>query len=168
MRYVGIVLVALALAGSGIAAAARVKKRCISLGSIISFLKIFKVELEFAMSETGLLVRSAAKIMESPPCFIESFGELAKESENLPEAWRSAVLRHKLDLCLKQNELDAVLQLGGILGNYDAERQMSAISAAEIRLSEMYSAAHSECEQKARLFRTLGMLTGAAAAIILI
>ena len=168
VRYLGIVLIALSFAGGGVAAAARVKKRCLSLGSIISFLKIFSVELGFAMSETGVLVQSAAAKMESPPCFIESFGEFAEKVENLPEAWKKAVLKHKSDLCLKQNELETVLQLGGIFGNYDAAGQMSAINAAEIQISEMYSSAQSECEQKARLCRTFGMLAGAAAAIILV
>jgi len=168
VRYIGIVLIALTFGGIGAVAAARVGKRCSSLSNILSFLKMFKVELRCSMSETELLVYSAAETMEQPPCFVEDFRLFAAEGESLPNAWRSAVMKRRQELCLKRNEMDAVLQLGGIFGSYDAAGQTAAIDAAEIRLEEMYSSAQKECAQKVRLYRTLGMLGGAAAAIILV
>lgn len=167
IRTGGILLIAVMCAGMGFAAAAHTAGRTASLRTILSFLHLFTVELRCSMGHTETLIRSVSRMMDPPPCFTESCVSACEEGKSLPEAWSEAVEIHKKELCLEQGELAAARELGNLLGRYDRQGQTDALEAASQRFEEMYHNAVREEKQKAPLYRTLGMLGGAAVVILL-
>lgn len=108
------------------------------------------------------------------------FTQISKEkgffiSDDLIAAADSGIgLKEEWDKCVQsllylQNDDKAPLyDLGDSLGRSDAEGQTAVINMTLERLSHRADSAREEYERRGRLYRTLGILCGAAAGIILI
>ena len=166
MRYAGAILIMAACALSGFIAAGRTAKRVSSLGGIIAFLKLYVVELGCSMSCTDELIRSTAGI-SGAPCFVERYGRLSDEGMSLPEAWKRAVAESRDRMCLEREETRIIAELGEIFGRYDVQGQIRAIESRTAQLETLLSRADRCREQKTPVYRTLGVLAGAAAAIVI-
>lgn len=79
-------------------------------------------------------------------------------------AWSEAVSE---DVSLGGEEKQLLLELGGTLGMTDTEGQLCAISLIQTRMTGLIAEAERTAAEKGKLYRALGILGGAAAAVIL-
>ncbi len=82
------------------------------------------------------------------------------------ELWNDSV--QKWSVPIKNNERDIYSDLGKSLGTTDKEGQISSLLLFETEFEKMLSSAEKEYSEKSKLFRTLGVLAGAFASVILI
>ena len=96
-----------------------------------------------------------------------SFVSIEKE-DGIPfsQLWRKSI--EKWNVPIKNNERDVYLNLGKSLGTTDKEGQISSLLLFDIEFEKLLSCAEKEYSEKSRLFRTLGILSGAFVSIILI
>ncbi len=166
MRYAGALLIMAACALAGFIAAGKTAKRAAALGGAIAFLRLYAVELGSSLSPTGELIRSTAEI-SGAHSFAVSYAKLEASGVSLPEAWKRAVWDCRERLCLEKRDARLIAGLGDILGRYDAQGQIQAIAACIAQLDALREQAERLREQKAPVYRTLGVLAGAAAAIVI-
>ncbi len=165
MRYAGAVLIMAACALAGFIAAGRAARRVASLGGTIAFLRLYVVELGCSRSPTDELIRSTAEI-SGAPAFTARYRLLADAGASVPDAWRRAVTECRERLCLERKEARIIAGLGDVFGRYDAQGQIRAIEACTAQLESLLEQAKLNREQKTPVYRTLGVLAGIAAAIV--
>ncbi|MCR4796089.1 MAG: stage III sporulation protein AB [Ruminococcus sp.] len=66
------------------------------------------------------------------------------------------------------DELDIMLSLGSMLGTTDTEGQLKGISHIRAKVEQLYRKRQSEYEKKGRLYRSIGVLSGAAVGVMII
>lgn len=100
-----------------------------------------------------LFRRAAAYLAENPGC-------------TAAEALQEAVAAASPVLALRQEDLDALRDLGAALGNSDRDDQVGHISLALERLRATATAAEADACRYARLYKTLGFCAGLGLAIL--
>ena len=166
MRYIGAVLLVTACSMLGFAAALKKERRVHSLEAMIKFLELYSVELNCSMSGTDELIRRTAA-MTGAPGFIEAYTELTDGGVSLPEAWKRSVQEAKVRMGLERGDVGVIAELGDVIGRYDAQSQTLAIASRTAQLRGALEEARRSREQKAPVYRTLGVLAGVAAAMAL-
>lgn len=92
--------------------------------------------------------------------------ELETDSvDSFEKLWRACVNN---DLMLTNDEAQALLPLGTSLGSTDIEGQSAALNLAIERFSSMLEYERKKTPEKARLYMSMGVLCGAAAAVLMI
>ncbi len=81
--------------------------------------------------------------------------------------WQNAVEKYRCQLCLTEQDLQAVGSFSHSLGSGDTESEIGNIRAAQMRLSVAEDAARAQAQKNGKLYRGLGLLAGIFAAIIL-
>lgn len=100
------------------------------------------------------------------------FGELLRDSQSstsdIKAAWMSAV--QQLSRCSFCSSAEAAIltELGRGLGTCSAEGQLSLLELHGARLGKLRAEADAAAESKGRLYRSVGSLLGAGAAILII
>ncbi len=72
------------------------------------------------------------------------------------------------DLDLKDSDKFTVIEIGGILGRYDADRQISRLSFIKKKLERSQAEALEELKKNGKLFCIIGVACGLAVSILLI
>jgi stage III sporulation protein AB len=86
--------------------------------------------------------------------------------ERFSDAWRGALAQSRS--LLGHEETLLLAGLADVLGQTELESQLGAIACAGEALAHRIAARRAEAARKARLYRTMGALAGAAMAVILI
>lgn len=100
------------------------------------------------------------------------FGELLRselsQREDIREAWENAAMRlSQCSFCGKE-ESRLLTELGQSLGTCDAEGQLSLLEMYSEKLDKLCKSADEDSRTKGKLFRSVGTLAGAGAAILII
>lgn len=85
--------------------------------------------------------------------------------ENFHETWKKAI---ESDVSLGDNEKNILTSLGNELGTSDTEGQLAILETAKIRLSQLQEIRSEEYTKKGKLYRSVGLLTGVMAGILII
>ena len=80
--------------------------------------------------------------------------------------WRDALAREEMPL--RREEQEILLQLGDVLGQFDAARQCEALRTAARRMERRLECAEDERQRLGRLWCLLGGASGALMAILLL
>lgn len=96
--------------------------------------------------------------------FIAEIIEMSQTRYDMHEMWREAVIKSDI---LHGDEKDIMVSMGNILGTSDTDGQISAIELHKKRLERVLENAVREYEQKGRMYRSMGVLAGAMAGIML-
>jgi len=98
--------------------------------------------------------------------FLKDCRESMQSGKSFPQSWKGAVYAQSRAFGREETEL--VASLGDVLGRADLESQLGALSCAIRLLEERTSSARARAGQHGGLYRTMGMLCGAAVVILLV
>lgn len=133
-----------------------------------SMLNVFKAKIKF----TGLTIQEIfSQLYQDNQDNIGEIFKVANEYMNdksTKDAWNTALddMKNKNDL--NPEDINVLKSLGKMLGNTDIEGQVSQIELTENLLNEKIVEAQEAKKKNAKLYKTLGIATGLAIAIILI
>ena len=163
----GMVMLWSSFAAAGLFADKRLKARVKEIEKCILAVRIVEDELKHSLSPAGQIME---QLLENPLLrdfeFLHIYDSLKKSDITFNKALQQAAKIFKGAL----NEEDRAVfsQLAFILGKSTAESQLNAISAMLIKL-EYQRCTALEYEQKyGKMYRSLGMLGGAAVCLVLI
>ena len=146
----------------------RYVNRVSELEKMKNMLNVFKAKIKF----TGLTIQEIFnQLYEDNQDNMGEIFKLANEymnDKNAKEAWEKALENSKNDNYLSTEDIIALKSLGKMLGNTDIEGQVSQIELSENLLDEKIAEAQEAKKKNTKLYKTLGISTGLAIAIILI
>ena len=164
MRLLGILLVAAACAGAGFLAAARLRRETIALERLILLTESASAYIRCQSPELADLLQLLA----------DDCGEFrflteiaAKLRPGVPPSalWREAVER---DTAVPEAAKDILCSLGEVLGTTDKAGQLSALALHRERLLRAAGESRDRSLRQGKLYRSLGLLGGAMAVVLLL
>ena len=170
LRLAGALLLAGGAAGLGLCAAGQLRDRVKSLRALEGGLALLARELSFRRAPMPELMVRAARGAAAPACYFfarcrDHLDELG--SRPFGQIWREA-LEAEPELLLGEEERMALLQLGQVLGRYDAGGQLAALEQARETLAACLVQAEEERQRLGRVYAALGVGSGAMLAILLL
>lgn len=99
--------------------------------------------------------------------FMRCSGIMREEHVNAGKAWRKA-LENNRNLCLDELDYLQIRDFGERLGKSDRYNQEKVLELEKEKISIMERKAREDMETKGKLYRSLGILTGAAVVVLLI
>ena len=170
LRLVGALLLTVGAAGLGLCAAWQLRDRVRSLRSLVGGLEILDRELSFRRTAMPELMERTARQAGAPACYLfarcrDHLEELGERS--FSQIWARAVAEEP-ELLLAEEERAALLELGEILGRYDADGQIAALKRAEETLKACLTRAKEDRRRLGRVYTALGAGSGAMLAILLL
>lgn len=151
-----------ACAASGLWKSAQLKKRAL----LLSELKQLTEELCAAIRYTAPTLNEL-----SDGCggiFGELLNEARRDTSDIKSAWGTAALKLSELSYTEKSESELMLSLGQKLGTCDAEGQLSMLSLYCEKLKRLSDEAEENARVRGKLFRSVGTLLGAGAAILVI
>lgn len=170
LQWVGSVCVITASAGLGFYKAGRLQRRVDALRSIHAGLLLLDTEIAFSATPLPEAFTRISRSCTSPAKGL--FRDVAELLRSRPERgagehWEVAIRRHLYDLALHAADEEILVQFGRTLGVSDREDQRKHIRLACDRLWIQEQQAYQEAAARMRMWRSLGVLTGAAIVVLL-
>jgi len=168
--YDGIRLAGMFLCAGGIifltfSLTARLRRRVKSVNCFISALYLMRSEIQTHLSDLydvfGMLAATC------PPPQKAFFEAIAVGDSQPGERMRDALVKMRDDLCLGDQEYDALYDLASTIGLYDVESQLRDITRAITRLERARVKAEADCAGRTKLYSTVG-ISGALIFILII
>ena len=148
----------------GLAAVKRLNDRAKTLASLVSAMDYLHAEVKFGLTPLPDVMRKLA--FNYPGLFFSRCEKQVTPENGFSGIWKSALKETRLPL--RPEELQALEELGNVLGRFEAGAQENAITLAKERLRASHITARDEQMSKSRLFGFLGAALGAVTAILLI
>ena len=128
-------------------------------------LNICESEIRTSSSDVYSIVRRLKKEKFKINISIDGLPECYSPETDFRDQWCEAF--HSIN-GINKDELDIMLSLGNMLGTTDTEGQLQGISDIRTRVEGLYSRRQNEYDKKGKLYRSIGLLTGAALGIMII
>ena len=93
-------------------------------------------------------------------------GELLREGHSFAHSWRQALAEQQV--WLGQEEESILGRLAEVLGQSDVEGQMAALTYTRALLQKRWELAREREQKYGRLYRTMGLFSGLAVAVLLL
>ena len=170
LRIVGALLVMAGSGGFGLLFANGLADRAATLRRLVTALQHLESDINFATLPLLMALRRvAATVGGVEGAFFAAAAEEIGASEGRPlaAAWLTALNRHKLDMLLAPGEVDALAQLGTVLGGSDREDQLKHLALAKATLTQYHTEAEARAEKTKRVWRYLGFTLGALIVVLL-
>ena len=104
------------------------------------------------------------KLKESKTGFItDNMINLSKSGKEITDIWKSEVVKIKF---LTEDDKNVIFMLGETLGKSDTEGQIATMELVQANLHSLIKDSDEIRKNKVRLYRSLGILLGAATGII--
>ena len=163
----GLVLIVAACWGTGLLWSTRLSQRVHALEGCISFVGMLKDQLRYTMAPMDRVMGEIGRRLEFASLdFVHGCNQSCETGLPFPKAFREALGGHHGPLV--QDDLAALLPLSETLGSVDLDGQLSALALCNGILEDRLRAAREQQKTHSRLYSTLGLLVGIAAAIIVI
>lgn len=165
LKLLGIIFIIICGAGIGAKASGDLKKQtelCISVRTFLSELGIlmrYKGDTLFVLI-SELSERQSIQELK----FLSRVIDNMSSGMTFPYAWKTALSD---DALLSPELTELLLKFGESLGTSDIEGQLMSIERSEEELSGIYENALSIYRRKGRLYRSIGLLGGITAALLL-
>ncbi len=153
----GLLLLTAACAGIGLAESHKLTARAEFLEDFRRFLTASQAEIQYGLVPVRELVLS---FQEEMPLLKNCAGRLLA-GESFPKAWKQAVQEQGGD------DKAFLLEFGKGLGTTGLEGQMAHVRLYQELTDTRLMQARKNCEKKGKLYRQLGILGGAALALVL-
>ena len=166
LKYICIVMIVSVSAMGGIYFSSALKNRVISLKRINYMLEEIYIMLRYRSAT----VYEIAETLCNDERFagLDFLKELKFSAENsFQESWCRAVEKN-IPRGLKKSDCELLINIGRKLGTSDLEGQLGAVKLRQAETAAAVSSAEEEYSRKAKLYRTLGVLTGVFIAIMLV
>lgn len=169
LKLLGLACIVGASSGVGFGYARAVGRRQKQLQSLIAALSVMESEIRYRMTPLSELFTQLANSSDG------AVGELFRSlSDGLAENRCANVyilMKNALTakaLALSAETRQAMLSLSSSMGRLDVEGQCRSISMMRQRLSQELAALDADGKSRAASYRTIGICTGLAAAVILV
>ncbi len=170
IRIIGALLLVGGATVIGFGASWELSVRARVLGSFLSALDLMLSEIGSCLTPICELMEKLSKEAVSPlDSFFKACGEEKHEKPDVSFSiiWRKN-LNHAEYLKLKTNEREVLSELGAVLGRYDADKQISAISHLQRRVQSLWQSAENDRKSLGKLYAKLGLICGVSVVIVLI
>lgn len=165
LKLLGLFCVVLCGAGCGFAASAALRRQVVFCDT----LRLFLEELGILMRWNGdtlpvLLGDLADKQTYTPLTFLKNVIPQLEKGIVFSEAWKAAIQSMRR---LPEELRRLLLSLGESLGTSDLEGQMKTLAQHQQQLSRICQSAAEQYHKKGKLYRSIGLLGGMSAALLL-
>ena len=167
LKTMGLVLIVTCCSGLGALMAANLRRRMAALKTTQLFLHLLSERLSYTLCPVQELFRELANepLLEGLD-YIADCSEKLGERMPFPEAFRESVQESRLPLDARDREL--LFSLCPIIGASSAENQLQGLALVRANLSGQTERAQEQVGRRAQLYRSLGVLSGTALAILLL
>ena len=167
VKTVGLVLLVLFCACCGGVMAANLKKRTAALKKTQLFIHLLSERLSYTLCPVEELFLALAEepLLEELDYIPDCSRRMAGRTP-FPEAFCESVLHSRLPLSDRDREV--ISSLSPIVGASSAENQLQGLKLVKANLSGQAQEAAEQADRRSRLYLSLGVLSGAALAVMLI
>ena len=166
MKLIGMVFIVCASGYAGIQIAMSLKARCNLFRQLQRTLQMLNHEISFCGTP---LPHAFAVLAAANSGLLERiFSRAAKEMDKRRWLTPSGAMDLALADCQDETISEVLRELASRLGKYDREAQLSGIEAAKDRVEQLLMELEQDRGQKSKVYQTLGVCAGLAAAILLI
>lgn len=165
IKLIGIICIVVCGAGIGARVSGNLKKQvelCVSVRTFLSELGILMRYRGDTLFELISELTERQRVQELT--FLARVMECMSNGMSFPFAWQKALSEDKLLSC---ELVELLLSFGDSLGTSDIDGQLMCIERAEGELSVIYENALNQCHKKGKLYRSIGLLGGMTAALLL-
>ena len=134
------------------------QKRVEELKDFKSAFTIFKTKIRFTYAPLRDIFDDISNSISSKTALVFKNAIKYMEQENATDSWNRAVQETELNITKEDKE--SICSLGKLLGKTDLEGQMNEIDLSLTFLETQIEKAEKEKEKNAKLYRTLGTITG--------
>ena len=169
LKILGLLCVVGSASAVGFGFAAGVRRQAEQLRALQTALGQMKSETAYRMTPLPELLSQVGADTDGAvgALFSRCALELRRRTSTVQFAMQTA-LAHTPGLSLPQSARRALLALSGALGKFDVDGQCRAIDLARSRVDEALEDVELASRARCRSYRTLGMCTGLAIAVILL
>lgn len=160
----GILLLAGCCAAAGIAASGKLARRVRQLEAAVGLTELIGSELRYTLAPMHEVMAHLATLPDAL-AFITQCAVLCRAGEAYPQAWKRAVRECPGALC--EEDIHILLHMGAVLGTVDIDGALGELEYARFALRQRHTDALSRKERLGGLYRTLGVLAGAAIVVVL-
>lgn len=167
VKMSGTILVLLCTTLLGLTMAQALGGRVLALQKSISALDALEKDLAYSMAPPDEVVHRLAGMQSlSVAAYLASCAHLCKKGMPFPHAWRKAVQENRgaLDLA----DAQVLEALADTLGQCDLNTQLSQLRQTGAQLAQRLEQARDEYNARAKLYRTMGVLTGMFIVIVML
>lgn len=169
IKLIGAVVLIGACSLIGFSLAADCTKRPKTLRELQALLQMFENEISYLsnlLSDAFLSIHNNSNL-EAAVLFKEAANNLEEKGTTAGAAWEKAVKESYSQLSLNKEDKAILITFGKMLGNSDLEGQVNNIKlvSSQLKLQEIKSEETRRKNEK--MYRSLGVLSGLAIAIIL-
>ena len=137
-----------------------------SLKQIKNALVMFKTKIRYTYEPLTNIFTDISKTIGGKTGEIFKTVVTQMENENASNSWENAI--EKSDICITREDKQTLKGLGKLLGKTDLEGQINEIELTINFLDTQIEKAEREKEKNAKLYKTLGIVSGLGIVIILI
>ena len=169
MKFVGAILIILASGSFGFLVAQQIALRPQQLRQLKTAVEMLKTEIEYGVTPLPAAFTKIAKNLSSPisQIFIVAQSNL-EEGVIAQQAWQNSVSEVTPKTALTAEDERIVLEIGYNLGNSSSKDQIRHLNLAQEQITNCYQEAINNKQQKVKLWRYLGVLTGLLIVIIIV
>lgn len=167
LKLFGTVVLILSTSMVGVHFSGRLSERVRMLNAIKLMLEDISIHIRFRGLTVTELVQNLVRNPSMSECtFLLTVEENLKVTRSFSEAWNLSIDACNIH-CLKPSDREFLMEIGGFLGNSDIDGQLSSLELSKEKLRMLQQSAIEQCDKKGRLYRSLGVLSGAFAAVML-
>ena len=143
-------------------------KRVSELERLLSLFESIETHLRYRQTPTAELIAAmAASEQYRVFTFLPLCAKRLSAGADFPTAWRDSLSASAWDMHLQGGDLDILRSLSDVLGATDTQGQLSALDlASELLRQNLKEAVHKK-HTLGKLYRSLGVLVGIGAAIMI-
>ncbi|MBC5786573.1 stage III sporulation protein AB [Clostridium facile] len=167
MHLIGVLLIAICPALIGNYFAKLLSYRRIALAQSVELVECMKAEIRYSGKEIQQMIHEFGKSSQFQQLpFLKECDQKMDQGEPFPSAWKTAL--EQSNQHFQQQDLEQIASLGRILGASDVEGQLSSLELISQNLQHYLQQSEEFAHSKGKLYRSLGILTGIAVAILVV
>ena len=168
IKYILIFFVFLSFTYIGNTYANKYVSRVQELEKIQNLLNIFKSKIKFTALTIQEIFNQIYDDNKDVVGDIFKRASLNMENMSAKDGWEKAIEESQDKLSLNKEDFTTIETLGKMLGNTDAEGQVSQIELTEKLIEDQIENAKIEKQKNTKLYKTLGVTVGLTAVILLL
>ena len=167
IKIIGVALIVLCGVGAGFYFSAKLSNRVAALQKFTVLIKDISTQIRYRSQSLDQLFKSLDREEYERLSFIKKVADNIKSPHDAPQmVWENAVEKYAATDGFNKKDIELLLQFGAGLGKTDLDGQINHIAMHEIFFDKQLEEAEAEFKNKGKLYLTLGIISGLAAAIL--
>ena len=170
LKAVGLITMVLAFGAAGIMKSEELKNRIRLLEDVQNMILSLKSHMQYFREPLKILLEKLGKTADSRAFLLldTCVLNMQKKTGDIGQIWAETTKQIYGMTPLTKEDQEIICQIGGYLGQTDFAGQKIQFECTEERLSQQLEEAREVYGRKGPLYRKIGFLSGAAAALILL